>query len=66
MLRLTDNQLRLVTTAAQPLDPSKRVLLLERVAARLQFTTGGKRPNDADLAKILDQCIRGLVIESAA
>jgi hypothetical protein len=42
------------------------VLLLERVAARLRLTVGGARPNDADVAKALDRCIRGLVAGAAA
>jgi hypothetical protein len=65
-LALSDKQLELVMTAAQPLDPDKRVLLLERVAARLRFTVSGARPSDADVAKILDRCIRGLITGSAA
>jgi hypothetical protein len=64
-LALSDNQLAIVVAAAQPLEPAKRALLLERLAA-LRFTTGGARPNDADVAKVLDQCIRGLVTGSAA
>jgi hypothetical protein len=66
MFTLTDSQLQLVMAAAQPLDPAKRVLLLERVAAQLRFTVGGTRPTDTDVAKALERCIRGLVAGSAA
>jgi hypothetical protein len=65
-LALSDKQLEFVMAAAQPLDPDKRILLLERVAARLRFTVSGTRPSDADVAKILDRCIRGLMQAPAA
>jgi len=61
MLTLTDKQLKLVMTAAQPLDPDKRALLLERVAAQLQFAVGGARPRDDDIEAACRRSLEGLL-----
>jgi hypothetical protein len=66
-LALSDRQLQLVIAAAQPLSPDKRVLLLERVAAQLRFTVGGRRGSPMPMwPRVLDRAIRGLVTGSAA
>jgi hypothetical protein len=48
---LNDNQLRIIMTAAGPLAPEKRAVLMERLAARLQMV---RRPNDADLDRAIN------------
>jgi hypothetical protein len=61
MLALNDRRLQIVMTAAGPLAPEKRVVLLARL--KLQ---GLRRPTDVDIECALDQCLRGLVQEPAA
>jgi hypothetical protein len=58
-LALTDAQLKIVMTAAEPLSADKRSLLLERVAARLRLTTG--RPDDSDVEHATRSALHGLV-----
>jgi hypothetical protein len=48
MIALSDNQLQTAMKAAQPLDPSKRAVLLERVAGHLRVT-GLRRVRDRDV-----------------
>jgi len=44
---LSDDQMRAILIAAQPLDPSKRCTLLERVAGHLR-RIGVRHPTDAE------------------
>ena len=63
MISLTDRQLQTVMTAAQPLDPSKRIVFVERVAALLQRSSNF---TDDDLVAACGRALRGLVHETAA
>jgi hypothetical protein len=65
-LALSDKQLRYITTAAQPLDPSKRTVFLERVASHLTLTHGWQRPSDRDLQIAIKAALHGLLHGSAA
>jgi hypothetical protein len=56
---LTDNQMHAVMLAAAPLDPSKRVTLMERVAASLRVA-GIHRPSDHDVERAVQAALRGL------
>ena len=49
---LTDHQLELVMTAAEPLDPSKRATLMERIAVHLRLT-GVRYPTDHDVDRAI-------------
>ena len=57
--RLSDAQLKAVMQVAEPLDPSKRTLLLERTAANLRCS-GSHQPTDDDVRRALDRAVQGL------
>jgi hypothetical protein len=63
MLALSDEQLRIVMTAAGGVPVEKRSVFLERVAARLRLH--GPRFTDADLGAAIAAALTGL-IQSAA
>jgi len=63
-LRLTDDQLELVMRACEPLDPSKRCVLMERTAAALRSVSG--RINDSDVEHAVKLALRGLQQAPAA
>jgi len=63
MLRLTDDRLRTVMTAATPLPPEKRDIFLQRTAAQLQRI---RRPTDDDLKQALHAALKGLMQMPAA
>ena len=58
-LGLTDAQLTAVMQAAGPLDPQKRGVFLERVAARLRYI--GSRLNDEELNAAIQVVLRSLI-----
>jgi hypothetical protein len=60
---LTDRQLETLKLAASVLDPPKRVVLFQRVAAYLRGGTG--RPSDADLSRAVERSLRGLIHSAA-
>jgi hypothetical protein len=60
---LSDGQLRMVMVAARPLEPEKRSLLLERIAARLDLN-GAFTDNDVEAA--IRSGLVGLIHEPAA
>jgi hypothetical protein len=64
-LRLTDHQLGFIMTAATPLPPDKRVVLLQRVAAHLA-RLGYLRVTDADLDDAVRLSLRALQHAPAA
>jgi hypothetical protein len=64
-LALSDTQLDLVMQATAPLDPSKRVVAMERVAAQLRIH-GGRYVSDADVELATRAALKGLVQGSAA
>jgi len=55
----------MIMTAAGPLDPDKRVVLMERVGALLR-KQGIRRPGDADIERALNKGLRGLMQTPAA
>jgi hypothetical protein len=57
---LSDDQMRAILVAAQPLDPSKRCTLLERTAAQLR-RIGVRRPTDDDVEHAIRFAMRGLL-----
>jgi hypothetical protein len=59
-LSLTDEQLHTVMKACAPLDPSKRAVLIERVAAQLRQLAGCRRPSDGDVELALRAAMAGL------
>jgi len=59
-LRLTSEQITLITRAAQPLEPQKRSTLLSRIAAHLQVR-GIFTPRDDELATAIAHSLSGLV-----
>jgi hypothetical protein len=62
-LALSDHQLQLVMTAAGPLDPDKRIVLMERIVAALPMRAGVfRKPTDLDI----ERATHGLVQGSAA
>jgi hypothetical protein len=66
-LALSDHQLELVMTAAGPLVPEKRVVLMERIVAALRVRAGVfRRPTDADIEHATRAALRGLVQEPVA
>jgi hypothetical protein len=65
-LALSDKQLQLVMAAAGSLSPEKRDAFLQRLAAQLQFVTGGRRPGDADIERAARQALKGLMQAPAA
>jgi hypothetical protein len=62
---LTDNQLHCVMTAAQPFDPAKRAVFLERVAGELR-RLGLRYPNDNDLSRAIGVALTRLQQAPAA
>ena len=65
MIALSDTQLHVVMRACAPLDPSKRVVAMERIAAQLRLN-GGRYCSDADVARALKSALVGLLQEPAA
>jgi hypothetical protein len=63
-LPLTDRQMNLVMTAAGRVDPDKRSVLLERVAAHLRYRSS--RVTDDSLAAALQQALTSLSVGPAA
>jgi hypothetical protein len=63
MLALTDDQLRVVMTAAADLPPDKRDVFLQRVAARLGLHP---RFTAADLDKAIRVALQGLTHDKSA
>jgi hypothetical protein len=63
VLALDDDQLAVVMLAASGLDPEKRSVFLERVAARLRLQP---RFTDDDLDKAIRMALIGLAHSSAA
>jgi hypothetical protein len=59
-LSLTDEQLHTVMKACAALDPSKRAVLIERVAAQLRQLAGCRRPSDGDVELALRAAMAGL------
>ena len=59
-LSLTDHRLAPVMAAAGPLDPDKRIVLMERIVASLK-RQGLHRPTDAEIECALRESMRGLV-----
>jgi hypothetical protein len=54
-------------TAAGPLAPEKRAVLMERIVAALRFRAGVfRKPTDADLELATRAALKGLVQGSAA
>jgi hypothetical protein len=68
MIALSDQQLEIVMTAATPLPPEKRALLLERVAAhlRLHGRRGGRGFGDVDVELAVQAALRGLARPAVA
>jgi hypothetical protein len=64
-IALSDAQLRLVRTAAGPLPPDKRSVLLGRVAAHLG-QLGYRRVRDVDVESAVLKSLKGLLHEPAA
>jgi hypothetical protein len=64
-IALSDAQLRLVQTAAGPLSPDKRSVLLERVAAQLG-QLGYRRVRDSDVERAVMVSLRGLLQHAPA
>jgi hypothetical protein len=62
--RLSDRQLQLLLSAAAPLDQAKRILLVERIAARLRCN-GTAEPTDHDVEAALAVSLRGLRHDAA-
>lgn len=60
--RLTDDQLKLVSTAAAPLPVEKRSIFCARVVAALALRG---RWGDADVEQAVARALRGLVQEPA-
>jgi hypothetical protein len=58
--QLSDDQLHTVMKAYAPLDPSKRSVLMERVAAQLRQLAGCRRPSDGDVELALRAAMAGL------
>jgi hypothetical protein len=65
MIALTDTQLRIVMTAAQPLSPDKRGVLLERIAGHLQ-QLGYRHVQDADVERAISSSLKGMLHAPAA
>jgi hypothetical protein len=63
MVALSDNQLAAVMTAAGKLPAEKRGVFLERVVARLSFST---RFTAAELDDAVRLALRGLIQEKSA
>jgi hypothetical protein len=66
-LALSDRQLEIVMTAAGPLAPEKRVVLIERIVAALHVRAGVfRKQTDADIERATRAALRGLIQEPAA
>jgi hypothetical protein len=66
-LALSDHQLELVMTAAGPLVPEKRVVLMERIVAALRVRAGVfRKPIDADIELAMREALKGLIQAPAA
>jgi hypothetical protein len=66
-LALSDHQLEIVMTAAGPLAPDKRVVLMERIVAALRVrAVVFHNPTDADIERATRAALKGLVQGSAA
>jgi hypothetical protein len=67
MIALSDKQLQTIMTAASPLSPEKRSLLLERIGAHLLLRgrRAGRRFGDADVEIAVRSALQGLA-QSAA
>jgi hypothetical protein len=63
MVSLSDSQLRLVMTAAQPLPLDKRDAFLQRLAGQLGQV---RRPKDADIERAVMASLKGLLHAPAA
>ena len=61
---LSDRQLAELMQVAEPLDPSKRLVLVERVAAALRLNGNG-HPTDDDVRRALDRAMHGLRHDAA-
>jgi|SRR6516165_5799456 hypothetical protein len=59
-LALSDTQLDLVMKATAPLDPSKRLVAMERVTAQLRIR-GGHYISDDDVERAMRAALKGLV-----
>ena len=59
MIALSDSQLKAVMTALAPLEPDKRTVALERIAAQLQ--RGPRRLADQDITQAIAVALRGLL-----
>ena len=57
-LPLSDTQLHRLLAAASPLDPGKRVVLMERLAGSLRRV---RNPGDRDLDRAIRQALHGLL-----
>jgi hypothetical protein len=64
VISLSDHQLRTVMQAATALDPERRSVFLERIAAQLQIRLG--QYNDSDVAAAAEMALRSLVQQPAA
>lgn len=62
MIALTDSQLDTVMSAAKSVEPSRRSVFLERVAAMLKVRY---RFNDDDVAEVTALALHGLVQQTA-
>jgi hypothetical protein len=62
---LSDDQLRTIMGELSPLDPAKRSMAMQRIAAGLRLA-GVCRPTDVDLKNAIAAALRGLVHGSAA
>jgi hypothetical protein len=60
-----DGQLEQVMLACKPLDPSKRLMLMEGIAGYLR-PQGIRRPDDQTIEAALRASLRGLLQGSAA
>jgi hypothetical protein len=68
MVSLTDNQLAIVTNAAQSLPQDKRSIYLERVGAMLAMRIRGRDRvvGDADVKQVCELALTGLAHQPAA
>ena len=64
LVALSDRQLALITSAARPLSPEKRAILLERIAGVLSLCGRGRGFGDADVDRALRQSLTGMLQSS--
>lgn len=64
-ISLTDSQLALIMAAAGPLDPDKRIVLMNRIVAALRIQ-GIRRPTGAEIERALSKRLHGLMQTPAA